>query len=160
MKIQPHETDANILASKAIPDFSVGDTVVVNTYIPNTSKIIPFEGLCVGRNGYGINETIVVRTIKNHTAVEKIFPLYSPNFESLLVFRNDKLERIEYLIDKVDIKDKSIINSHNFATQTQYITLNDFAPISFTLSASEAKKFLVKLGTHNPDGTLSKNYCA
>jgi large subunit ribosomal protein L19 len=46
-----------------------------------------FEGVCIARKNAGINSSFTVRKISYGEGVERVFPLYSPNIEVLLVRR-------------------------------------------------------------------------
>jgi ribosomal protein L19 len=52
-------------ATKTIPDFGPGDTVIVNVKVVegDRSRVQAYEGVCIGRNGGGLNESFTVRKI-------------------------------------------------------------------------------------------------
>ncbi|OFV97390.1 MAG: 50S ribosomal protein L19 [Acidobacteria bacterium RIFCSPLOWO2_12_FULL_54_10] len=78
-----------------IAEFSPGDTVRVNVRIREGEKerIQTFEGVVIGRQHGGINETFTVRKISFGQGVERIFPVHSPAIESLTVVRRGKVRR-------------------------------------------------------------------
>lgn len=94
--------------------FNVGDTVVVDVRIVEgeKSRIQKFEGVVIARKNGGISETFTVRKISNNIGVERIFPLNSPNVETIAVTRRGKVRRAKlyYLRDlrgkKARIKEK------------------------------------------------------
>ena len=51
------------------------------------------EGVCIGRQGGGINESFTVRKISFGEGVERVFPLHSPNIESIEVKRRGVVRR-------------------------------------------------------------------
>ncbi len=82
-------------ATKTIPPFEPGDTVLVNVKVVEgeRSRIQAYEGVCIGRSGSGINENFTVRKISYGEGVERVFPLYSPLVDSIKVVRRGKVRR-------------------------------------------------------------------
>ena len=82
-------------ASKNIPDFQPGDTVLVNVKVVEGDKtrVQAYEGVCIGRSGRGINENCTVRKISYGEGVERVFPLYSPMIDSIELVRRGKVRR-------------------------------------------------------------------
>ena len=82
-------------ASKKIPDFGPGDTVIVNVKVVegDRSRVQAYEGVCIGRSGGGINENFTVRKISYGEGVERVFPLYAPMIDSITVVRRGKVRR-------------------------------------------------------------------
>lgn len=78
-----------------IPAFSVGDTVCVSLKIRDSGKerIQSFKGVVISRKGSSISENFTVRRISHNVGVEKIFPIHSPNVESLKVIRFGRVRR-------------------------------------------------------------------
>ena len=89
------EQVAKLSAGKEIPDFSPGDTVLVNVKVieGERSRVQAYEGVCIGRSGHGLNENFTVRKISYGEGVERVFPLYSPMIESISVVRRGKVRR-------------------------------------------------------------------
>lgn len=89
---------------KTIPQFDAGDTVIVNVRVKEgeRSRIQAYEGVCIARNGGGINQSFNVRKISYGEGVERVFPLYSPLIESITVVRRGKVRRAKlyYLRDR------------------------------------------------------------
>ncbi|MDF2621012.1 MAG: ribosomal protein [Xanthobacteraceae bacterium] len=98
------EQAAKLAAIRAIPDFQPGDTVIVNVKVKEgeRSRVQAYEGVVIARNGGGINESFTVRKISYGEGVERVFPLYSPNIDSLKVVRRGKVRRAKlyYLRDR------------------------------------------------------------
>lgn len=86
---------AKLLAGKTIPDFAPGDTVVVNVKVKegDRTRIQAYEGVCIARNGGGLNESFTVRKISYGEGVERVFPVYSPSIDSVKVVRRGKVRR-------------------------------------------------------------------
>lgn len=77
------------------PEFIVGDTVRVSVRIHEGEKerTQAFEGTVIARSGSGPNETFTVRRVTQGIGVERIFPLSSPNVQSVEVTRHGKARR-------------------------------------------------------------------
>ena len=69
-----------LAASKTIPEFGPGDTVIVNVKVVegDRSRVQAYEGVCIGRSGGGLNESFTVRKISYGEGVERVFPVMSP----------------------------------------------------------------------------------
>ena len=80
---------------KNIPQFDIGDVVDVACKIKEGDKerTQVFSGTVIARRGRGINTMVTVRRIVNDEGVERIFPLHSPNVESISVIRSGKTRR-------------------------------------------------------------------
>ncbi len=82
-------------------DFRAGDTLKVNVRIKEGEKerIQAFEGVCLRKHRSGTSSTFTVRKVSFGIGVERIFPLHSPNIESIEVLREGKVRqgRIYYL---------------------------------------------------------------
>ncbi|MDQ0349892.1 MULTISPECIES: 50S ribosomal protein L19 [Ancylobacter] len=98
------EQAAKLAELRAIPDFQPGDTVIVNVKVKEgeRTRVQAYEGVVIARNGGGINESFTVRKISYGEGVERVFPLYSPNIDSLKVVRRGKVRRAKlyYLRDR------------------------------------------------------------
>jgi large subunit ribosomal protein L19 len=89
-----------------IPEFKAGDTVRVHYKIieGDKTRIQPFEGIVISTRGAGISKTFMVRKIgADAVAVERIFPLFSPNITKLEVVKHGKVRRAKlyYLRGKI-----------------------------------------------------------
>jgi len=95
LKQLEQEQIAKLTASKEIPDFGPGDTVIVNVKVVEgeRSRLQAYEGVCIARSGGGINESFTVRKISYGEGVERVFPLYSPLVDSIKVVRRGKVRR-------------------------------------------------------------------
>ncbi len=80
---------------ETIPEFAIGDTVVVGVKIAEGDKerIQAFEGVVTARKNGGIRETFTVRKISYGVGVEKTFPIHSPKIASIEVVRKGKPRR-------------------------------------------------------------------
>lgn len=92
------QIEAEHIASlgKTIPDFGPGDTVRVGFKVTEgtRTRVQNFEGVCIGRKGGNtLAGAFTVRKISFGEGVERVFPLYSPNVESITVVRRGKVRR-------------------------------------------------------------------
>lgn len=79
-----------------LPKFQSGDTVAVGVKVieGNRSRVQTFEGVVIAiSSGGGVNKSFTVRKISNNVGVERIFPLNSPNIESIKVVKRGKVRR-------------------------------------------------------------------
>ncbi|AMB48065.1 MULTISPECIES: 50S ribosomal protein L19 [Methylobacteriaceae] len=90
--------------AKTIPDFEPGDTVIVNVRVKEgeRTRVQAYEGVCIARNGGGLNESFTVRKISYGEGVERVFPVHSPMIDSIKVVRRGKVRRAKlyYLRDR------------------------------------------------------------
>ena len=87
-----------------LPDFRPGDTVKVNFQVKEGDKvrIQVFQGVVIARRGSGTGETFMVRKISGGVGVERVFPVHSPQIDSLEIVRAGQVRRAKlfYLRDK------------------------------------------------------------
>ena len=93
------------LRKKAHPAFRPGDTLKVSVKVVEQSydekakqmktreRLQAFEGVCIARQGAGINESFTVRKISYGEGVERVFPIYSPLVDSVQVVRKGRVRR-------------------------------------------------------------------
>ena len=102
--IQQLEQEQIAKLAKTIPDFQPGDTVIVNVKVKEgeRTRIQAYEGVCIARSGGGLHESFTVRKISYGEGVERVFPLYSPNVDSIKVVRRGAVRRAKlyYLRDR------------------------------------------------------------
>ena len=74
---------------KEIPEFSPGDTVVVQVKVKEGTRerLQAFEGVCIGKRNRGLNSAFTVRKISHGVGVERTFQTYSHIVESISVKR-------------------------------------------------------------------------
>lgn len=80
----------------SFPEFGAGDTVNVHVKIRegNKERVQQFQGTVLQRRNPNTNgETFTVRKISSGIAVERIFPLLSPNIDKIEVLRRGKVRR-------------------------------------------------------------------
>ena len=91
--------------AKPLPAFRPGDTLKVNVKVVDVTfdektkqnktreRLQAFEGVCIARQGAGLNEAFTVRKISYGEGVERVFPVYSPLVDSIVVVRKGKVRR-------------------------------------------------------------------
>src|SRR5206468_8217204 len=102
-QLRKEEAD-RLLATRKIPEFRPGDTLRVNVRIKEgeRERVQAYEGVCIARAGQGVDENFTVRKISFGEGVERLFPLLSPNIESIEVKRRGVVRRAKlyYLRDR------------------------------------------------------------
>lgn len=81
---------------KVIPDFKAGDTIRVGYKVTEgtRSRVQNYEGVCIARNnGKGLAGSFTVRKISFGEGVERVFPLYSTNIDTISVVRRGSVRR-------------------------------------------------------------------
>jgi large subunit ribosomal protein L19 len=98
------DQSAKLLAGRTIPPFQPGDTLVVNVKVTEgeRTRVQAYEGVCIARSGGGLNESFTVRKISYGEGVERVFPVLSPNIDSIKLVRRGKVRRAKlyYLRDR------------------------------------------------------------
>jgi large subunit ribosomal protein L19 len=98
------EQAAKLGANAKIPAFQPGDTVIVNVKVKEgeRTRVQAYEGVCIARNGGGLQESFTVRKISYGEGVERVFPVFSPMIDSIKVVRRGKVRRAKlyYLRDR------------------------------------------------------------
>jgi large subunit ribosomal protein L19 len=81
--------------ARAIPDFRPGDTLRVGVKVVegDRTRIQNYEGVCIARANRGMGSSFTVRKISFGEGVERVFPLYSPNIDSIEVVRRGAVRR-------------------------------------------------------------------
>ena len=98
------EEIARLTTQRSIPDFAPGDTLVVNVKVKEgeRARVQAYEGVCIARANSGLHENFTVRKISYGEGVERVFPIFSPNIDSIKVLRRGKVRRAKlyYLRDR------------------------------------------------------------
>ena len=98
------EEKARLITVREIPNFQPGDTLRVMVKIKEgeRERIQAFEGVCIARDGGGVNESFTVRKISFGEGVERKFPILSPNIDAIEVKRRGVVRRAKlyYLRDR------------------------------------------------------------
>ena len=93
--IQTLEAEAIENLGKDIPEFRAGDTVRVGVKVVEgqRERVQNFEGVVIARSNRGMGSNFTVRKMSFGEGVERVFPLYSPNIESVTVVRRGVVRR-------------------------------------------------------------------
>jgi len=116
--IEQLEAEQIVELGKDIPDFKAGDTVRVGYKVTEgtRSRVQNYEGVCIARNGgKGIGAAFTVRKISFGEGVERVFPLHSPNIDSITVVRRGKVRRAKlYYLRERRGKSARIVEKTNY----------------------------------------------
>ncbi len=84
-----------LMENKTLPNFKPGDTLRVHLKIKegNRERVQLFEGVCIAREGSGINASFTVRKETSGVGVERKFPLYTKSIEKLEKIRIGRVRR-------------------------------------------------------------------
>jgi len=84
-----------LTGKKEIPAFKPGDNITVNYKIieGNKERIQSFKGDVIKKQGTGATATFTVRKISDGIGVERLFPFFSPNIESIVVNKTGRIRR-------------------------------------------------------------------
>jgi large subunit ribosomal protein L19 len=95
--IQQLEAEAieQAVQGRPIPEFRPGDTVRIGVRVVEgeRTRVQNFEGVCIARANRGLGSSFTVRKISFGEGVERVFPLYSPNIETIEVVRRGAVRR-------------------------------------------------------------------
>jgi large subunit ribosomal protein L19 len=82
-------------ATKTLPSFKPGDTVVVQVKVKEGERVRlqSFEGVVIAKRNRGYNSSFTVRKISHGVGVERVFPNYSSTVESVEVKRRGDVRR-------------------------------------------------------------------
>ena len=80
---------------RTIPDFSPGDTVVVQVKVKEGTRerLQAYEGVVIAKRNRGLNSSFIVRKISAGEGVERTFQTYSPLLASIEIKRRGDVRR-------------------------------------------------------------------
>jgi large subunit ribosomal protein L19 len=84
-----------LTTKKEVPAFKAGDNITVNYKIieGNKERIQSFKGDVLKRQGTGLTATFTVRKISDGIGVERTFPVFSPNVDSIVLNKKGRVRR-------------------------------------------------------------------
>jgi large subunit ribosomal protein L19 len=84
-----------LTGKKDLPKFKAGDNITVNYKIieGNKERIQSFRGDVIKKQGEGNTATFTVRKISDGVGVERVFPFFSPNIDSVVVNKSGRVRR-------------------------------------------------------------------
>ena len=107
---------------KTIPSFSSGDTVKVGYKITEgeRTRIQNYEGVVISRKGGStLSASFTVRKISFGEGVERVFPLYSTNIDSITVLRRGRVRRSKlYYLRSLRGKSARIAEKTSYKNET------------------------------------------
>ena len=82
-------------ATRELPEFAPGDTIVVNVKVKEGTRerVQAFEGVVIAKKSRGLNSAFTVRKISHGTGVERVFQSHSPLIDSVQVKRRGAVRR-------------------------------------------------------------------
>ena len=102
--IEQFEAEEIKRLNKDIPDFSPGDTVIVNVKVVEgeRSRVQAYEGVVIAKRNRGFNSAFTVRKISSGEGVERTFQTYSPLISGIEIKRRGDVRRAKlyYLRDR------------------------------------------------------------
>ena len=89
------EQIAKLTAAREIPEFRAGDSLRVGVRVVEgeRTRVQNYEGVCIARSNKAMGSSFTVRKISFGEGVERVFPLYSPNIDSIEVVRKGAVRR-------------------------------------------------------------------
>jgi large subunit ribosomal protein L19 len=80
---------------RKVPDFSPGDTVVVEVKVKegDRERAQAYEGVVIAKSNRGLNSSFTVRKISHGEGVERVFQTYSPSLGAITVKRRGNVRR-------------------------------------------------------------------
>src|SRR3954470_3920861 len=84
-----------LTGKKDFPKFKAGDNITVNYKIieGNKERIQSFRGDVIKLQGNGNTATFTVRKISDGVGVERLFPFFSPNIDSIVLNKSGRVRR-------------------------------------------------------------------
>jgi len=90
-------------ATRVLPDFKPGDTVVVNVKVVegDRERVQAYEGVVIAKSNRGFNSSFTVRKISHGEGVERTFQSHSPTIADVSIKRRGNVRRAKlyYLRD-------------------------------------------------------------
>ena len=93
--IQQLEQEEMKRIGKKFPEFSPGDTVIVNVGVVEgeRKRVQGYEGVVIAKKSRGINSSFTVRKVSSGEGVERTFQTYSPLIDSIELKRKGAVRR-------------------------------------------------------------------
>lgn len=109
-----------LTGKKEFPAFRAGDNITVHYKIieGNKERIQSFKGDVIKRQGRGKTATFTVRKISDGIGVERLFPLYSPNIESIELNKSGRVRRAKLFYLRQRSGKSARIREKRMATET------------------------------------------
>jgi large subunit ribosomal protein L19 len=127
--IEKIESEQIAKSGKNIPDFASGDTVKVGYKITEgeRTRIQNYEGVVIARKGGStLAASFTVRKISFGEGVERVFPLYSTNIDSITVVRRGRVRRSKlYYLRGLRGKSARIAEKANYKSEVSQSAIDE-----------------------------------
>ena len=109
-----------LTGKKEFPQFKAGDNITINYKIieGNKERIQSFKGDVLKRQGTGHTATFTVRKISDGIGVERLFPLFSPNIESIVLNKTGHVRRSKLFYQRRRSGKSARIREKRMATES------------------------------------------
>ena len=109
-----------LTGKKEFPAFKPGDNVTVNYKIieGNKERIQSFKGDVIKKQGIGHTASFTVRKISDGVGVERVFPYYSPNIDSIEVNKTGHVRRAKLFYQRSRSGKSARIREKRMASET------------------------------------------
>ena len=109
-----------LTGKKEFPKFKAGDNITVNYKIieGNKERIQSFKGDVIKKQGSGATACFTVRKISDGIGVERIFPFYSPNVESIVLNKAGNVRRAKLFYQRKRSGKSARIREKRMAVET------------------------------------------
>ncbi len=93
--IQQLEQEEIKRLGRKIPEFTTGDTVIVNVNVVEgeRKRVQAYEGVVIAKRNRGINSSFIVRKVSSGEGVERTFQTYSPGIATIEIKRRGDVGR-------------------------------------------------------------------
>ena len=137
------EQIAKLTEKKIIPKFSPGDTLRVNVKVVEGARerVQAFEGMCIARKNNGLHSSFTVRKLSYGEGVERVFPIYSPNLESIEVIRRGDVRRAKlyYLRGRQGKRARVAERTDGYAAKLNAADRQQAADLKMAANAAQAE---------------------
>lgn len=137
------EQMAKLRADKSLPEFAPGDTLKVNVKVIEGSRerIQAFEGICIALKNNGLHSSFTVRKLSYGEGVERVFPVYSPNVDSIEVVRRGDVRRAKlyYLRDRQGKRARIAERTDGYAAKLSAAERQEAANTKAAANAAQAE---------------------
>jgi large subunit ribosomal protein L19 len=105
---------------KDFPQFKPGDNITVNYKIieGNKERIQSFKGDVIKKQGNGFTASFTVRKISDGVGVERVFPFYSPNIDSIVLNKTGHVRRAKLFYQRKRSGKSARIREKRMAVET------------------------------------------
>lgn len=127
-----------------VPDFSPGDTVVVQVRIKegDRERLQAFEGVVIGKRNRGLNSAFTVRKMSHGVGVERTFQTHSHQVDSITVKRRGDVRqaKLYYLRDLTGRAARIAEKLGKKGEQADATPLDDSATIAEQIEAAQQEE--------------------